>query len=295
MSKTCLIVAGHGTSEKGASFGSFVGEGRNIWGILNCFEADYIKWDNNSSLIKQVYDYVFLVIEESFDKFKVKDIRKSYPKANIIAYSKEHNPCKPLSDNLLDVYFQCNKVMLPFRQEYCDKVAKKIGRKVYSLPYPYDIEIIRKQYYISHKNRNNAIFIGASSEKRGREKSIMLAMKLAKDYRHEVDITNNVPWSKWLQRIAQSRFVINCDPEDRISQVAIECAILGTPCLGGIGDATKELYGTYSNNEDVIIERFKHLLDKDLYTKEVEEAYKKVVGRHSFENIRNKFWEYINE
>ena len=261
---------------------------RNIFNIVVPFDGVFINWEYGLPDIK--LDVLFVVIESFAADKTVRKLREKYPHTLMVAYTKEKNPIYHLPKERLNLFTSCDKIACPYREETRTFIEKKTGKKVYSMPYPYDIEMIRNKYY--KETKSNTIMCGCNpTNNRGYNESLNFSLQIKSKYDMDLIESPDYSWDKWLDILGSTKICVNMEKKLEIGQVAIECAILGVLHLGGISDAAKELWTSTSCNN---IESLESILNND-YSFVVKEAYAKVKERHSLETAINNLNIIVND
>ena len=240
---------------------------RNVYNLPRPFDGKFIQWQTDEDLVGQ-YDVIFLVIDEQFGRYKVDTIRKKFPNAYVVAYLKERSPLRWLPQERIDVWKQCDAIALPYRTKVCKEIAQKVQIHIYSFPYPYNIEQIRNDKYITWDKRNNIMVVGPNwwNPLRGYKESITLAHKIEKDFKiNVVDMQGkDYHWNQWLTLLAHCRYCLNLDPLPEVGQCPIECAILGVMYLGSNLDSAHQLWHITDSsiNVDEVYRKF-NMMFKD--------------------------------
>lgn len=290
--KVGLIIAGNPVEKSQAYKPSW--NLRNVFNVIAPFDGHYIRWSDG--LPRRHFDVLFVVRDGvPLTVFPLEHLRSQYPNAKLIAYTKEKSPEYWMPPERVQHFKECDAVALPYRQEVCSNVSNVIGRKVYSMPYPYDIDRIVDAFYKPTNRRKNYILVGCNPV-RGYERSLEFAIKLGQLYDLEiVENPKNASWSTWLELLSNAKVCINLDTKPEISQVAIESAILQVPHLGGQGDAARVLWPPqpYGEEKDwpILFEMMSYY-ESNYYSP--VSAHYLAHKRHSFRTAKNNLTDILN-
>jgi len=259
---------------------------RNIYNVPLPFDGWFVRWGNQGDLPKIQFDVIFLVIEDY--SFHVDTIRECYPKAVIVGYTKEKSPSYHFPNSRKEFLSDCDVVATPYGDNIKEFLRESLQREIHSFPYPYDIEAIKKEFYIPSERRNKRIIVGEGNDSphRGHKESLQLSQKIACNYGYEVFcIGHPLPWKEWLKEMADSVFCINLDPMPEIGQVSIECAALGVMHIGSDLDAASRLWReTTGNDSDHHLSMMSEYQGR--YSKVCDDAYHDALSVYSYDSSR---------
>lgn len=249
---------------------------RNIWNIPLAFEGRFINYFEG---LPNIDLDVILAVQETKNNNFFSDIRKKYKNALIIGYAKEIHPLFNLNNNFIEFLKKCDKVAMPYIDSTIAFLSKIIRKKIYPLYYPYPVKTLSSLY---PRKEKEFILIGCNSwdKRRGYANCLTFANKLSKKYNIPIlENKANLTWHKWLTKISECKLCLNMDTSPKLGQVPIECAILNTPHLGSVSDASEVLWPKTATNNQTELENL-FLNYNENWTKQ---AYQKAIERHSFE------------
>jgi len=231
---------------------------KDMLGLPMPFNGTFIRWA--SGLPDIDLDVLFVCIDKDFIEYRVSDLRAKYPNTVLVAYTREKSPIYHMPPGRIDFFNQCDKVACPYGDKVIDRIRSLVDKKVYSFPYPYDIEGIRKKHY--REAREFKIMVGCNTRNPRRlyRDSLKFARKIASICPHDLFERPNYGWDEWLDVLSECALCINLDPMPEIGQVPIECAILSVAHFGSELDAAKRLWSQTANNNtnyltDLIVSR----------------------------------------
>ena len=218
---------------------------------------------------------------------------------------KEKNPADYLTHPRAHFFTMCDKIALPYSNKNIDRfVNNSIWQgidssnglaklNIFSLPYPYNIDFIRKFYNRPMKVSKQIIISNNNSAGRGFEETHLFATEMGNKYSFNV-CCPSVNYNEWLNIVSESLCCISLDPSHEIGQIPIECAILGTLFIGSNMDAAEELWPSCCGiKQDHLESRIQKLNNIHNYMPVLFNAYHYVTERHSFDSFRKKFEEII--
>lgn len=258
---------------------------RNIWNIPLATNGWFINYESGE--FPKVDFNVLLVVSEIKSRPSViRHLRQLYPNAQIVGYVKEshpfltHRPWEAVSSFLKE----CDKIALPYRKKIIDYCSEQLDQEIWPVHFPYNVDLIRKMF--KREETNKCIFIGCNSwdASRGYAECLEFTKKISKRINVEyLENTGSYTWDKWLEEIARCQFCINMDKQPRLGQVPIECAIIGTPHIGGMADAANTLWPDTATNDPKILAEI--IISGEF---KIEQAKRLVVERHSFKTVKKQ-------
>lgn len=258
---------------------------RNIWNIPLATDGWFVNFNFNKELPDVDFDLILMVCEQSQSGRFVKTIRKRYPNAMLVGYVKETHPDVPPKNwhRVESLFRLCDKIAMPYIDDTLVRYSEKFGKPVFSLNYPYNIEGIYNLF--PRKSSSNRLLVACNSwnPKRGYEECLLFAKKIATEMNLTiVENDGQFSWKEWLKQITSCSFCLNMDKLPKLGQVPIECAIIGTPHVGGIADAAKSLWPESATNDTELLRNL--IINKQF---NVAFAKEKVEERHSFHSFRH--------
>jgi hypothetical protein len=247
------------------------------------FDGIQVNW--GEGLLDINFDVIFLVIESFYPERTIGVIRKKYKNAILVGYLLQHMPILNESSRNIDFLKSCDRIACPYGIDKIRYLESKTGKKVFSMPYPYDMDL-RKRYIKDKKS--NTIICGCSRFNkygdRGYSTSLDFARKLRQKHKMNLIESPDYNYDKWLDILSFSDVCVDMEKQQRIGQVAIDCAIVGTLHLGGVCDAATYLWEETATNDTAKLEEFMLRYNPSY----LETVFDRVKERHSYESaIKN--------
>ena len=248
-------------------------------------------------------DYIIVAIEKI--DYKIEEIRKYYPNAIIVSSVKEYNPSggHPLNswkDTLINTCNDADFATVTYHSlDKFDKFQKLLNKELQYLPVAIDIDYLYSKYYQSERERTILCYFAPTHMDRGTIESVEFSKYLSNKYEIELitppyptpfRVENRIPLTTFIEYIAQAMFCVNLDKWYMLGQQPLQCAALGTIHIGGITEASQQIWDGLATNDIKQLEfKFAEVLaDSKVHHTLIEDAFKKLNIHHSLYTVRDK-------
>jgi hypothetical protein len=265
-----------------------------FWGYPFVFNGHFINWSEWGDKLPQLdLDLIFVAIESDFNKYKISDLRKSYPNSKIVAVLKETWNWKHSVLQRLKVYDECDYMFTCISEDRYKEFMPELAHckvNVDFLPQPVNIDFLYKNYY--QEERNELIFsysVNHNSSRVG--KTLEFTKYISNKYNIPYIDTLKPLWADFLKVWTPSTFHFNLDPTKAFpGQQSIQCAALGVVHIGGLNDAHSYLWPETATNDFDQLEYYfsMYLNDYDKRIEVIQNAFDKLNKTYSYESVYNK-------
>jgi len=269
---------------------SFMG----FWGYPFLWEGCFINWSEWDELPNIDLDVIFIIIEKDFIKYKIDDLRKKYPNAILVAALKETYNWNQEAARRIEVYNQCDKVIIPVRDLKYFPGLEQVKKEIHFLPQPVDIDYLYTHYY--QEEREEKIFsyfpVHNSSRCGDTQKfTEYINAKYKIPYIRQHTQQSKKQWEDFLKIWTPCTFHFNLDPTVQFpGQQAMQCAALGVIHIGGVNDSHHFLWPDTSTNDVIKLEKmlmeYTQNIEKRIYA--IKYAWKQLNEIYSYDAIRYK-------
>ena len=273
---------------------------RDDWNFLFLGEEGY--YFHKGTKINKHLDTIFVVSDRQFNPIDIKQLRNIYPNTQLFGYVKEMSPQIHMPEYRIKFLQSCDKIVIKWRHEVCNLVEQATNKKVYHLPWAYNIDKIRELFFKPWQERENKI-LSWVNERRGlnnQADNYTFAHLLGQKFNYEVvfkDLNIESLLRDWLELLSQFKFIVNVDAGFGGGQVPIESAILEVIPLGGLTDSAVCLWPQFAIIDKSRLEFEFYFLahDPGLQEKTRKEAFERLVNRHSFGIVKTKLEQILND
>ena len=265
-----------------------------FWGYPFLWEGCFINWSEWDELPNIDLDVIFIIIEKDFIKYKIDDLRKKYPNAILVAALKETYNWNQEAARRIEVYNQCDKVIIPVRDLKYFPGLEQVKKEIHFLPQPVDIDYLYTHYY--QEEREEKIFsyfpVHNSSRCGDTQKfTEYINAKYKIPYIRQHTQQSKKQWEDFLKIWTPCTFHFNLDPTVQFpGQQAMQCAALGVIHIGGVNDSHHFLWPDTSTNDVIKLEKmlmeYTQNIEKRIYA--IKYAWKQLNEIYSYDAIRYK-------
>jgi len=267
-----------------------------FWSYPFVFDGCFLNWQEWKELPDLDLDVIFVSIEKRFNECTIEYLRSKYPNAKIYGYVKETWNWEHTWQNRLNVFNQCDEVIVPVEDiNLFPQLINNCTRKISYLPQPVNIDYLYDNFY--KEDRAESIFAYDISWNKSRQGNTMkFAQYISRKYNIELVNVNTQheasQWESFLNWWPKSTFHINLDPMPIFpGQQAIQCATLGVIQIGGMNESHPKLFpDTATNDYEILENKFSEYLENyDSRIAVMQDAFKRVNDVYSYQAIRDKF------
>lgn len=269
-----------------------------FWGYPFVFNGCFINWSEWEVLPDIDLELIFVAIESNYEKYKISDLRKAYPRAKIVAVLKETWNWQPFAKHRLQVYNECDHVFTCISDAKVKHFMPELADckvDVNFLPQPVNIDFLYANYY--SESRDEMIFSYNVSHNHSRTgKTLQFTEYISKKYNIPFISKLEPRWADFLNVWTPATFHFNLDPTMIFpGQQAMQCAALGVIHVGGLNDSHSILWPETATNDFDQLEYYINLYLTD-YNKRIEviqRAFDTVNDIYSYQSVYNKALQYI--
>lgn len=267
-----------------------------FWSYPFVFNGHFLNWSEWKELPTLDLEVIFVSIEKKFDECTVGYLRKKYPNAKIYGYVKETWNWDQAWQKRLQVFNECDHVIVPVRNfNIFPELVNNCSKPISFLPQPVDVNYLYDNFYI--ENRQESLFlydVSWNQSRRGETSKFCnhLSTKYNLPIKYINTQTEKNQWLEFIKYWPHSTFHINLDPNKIFpGQQAIQCAALGVIQLGGYNDSHSLLFPeTATNDFDKLESKFlEYVTNFDSRTRAMTFAFDQVNKVYSFDAVRDQF------
>jgi hypothetical protein len=275
---------------------SFIG----FWGYPFVFDGCFINWSEWDELPDLDLDIIFIIIERDFLKYKISDLRKKYPNAKLYAALKETWNWEQSYKQRIEVYNQCDKVIIPVHDSgLFVGLDEGVKKDIRFLPQPVDTDYLYHNFYQEEREEKIFSYFPVHNHSRYGETQKFteyISEKFDLPYirMHTQDRKNQ--WEDFLKLWTPCTFHFNLDPTPQYpGQQAMQCAALGVVHIGGVNDSHEFLWSDTATNDKTILEtEFVLCLNEYEYRIEmIQNAWECLNEIYSYKAVRDRFYEEV--
>jgi hypothetical protein len=275
---------------------SFIG----FWGYPFLWDGCFINWSEWGDLPDLDLDVIFIIIERDFLKYKISDLRKKYPNATLYAALKETWNWEQSYQQRIEVYNQCDKVLIPVHDSSLfGGLFEHTKKDIQFLPQPVDTHYLYDNFYREEREEKIFSYFPVHNHSRYGETQIFteyISKKFNIPFVRTHTQDSKTQWEDFLKLWTPCTFHFNLDPTPQFpGQQAMQCAALGVVHIGGVNDSHEFLWPETATNDKMILEtEFVTCLNEYEYRVEmIQNAWDVLDEIYSYNAVRNRFEEMI--